>query len=195
MCTVYRGTAHRRKTMNPKPKQTRHGRHAAPRRVTVRRVAAGAAVMATGAVPLAAAGTAQAATAPGTSSGLVTQLPLTLGAPADPLTGTLSVDQSALAAAHTLAPVLQQSEVGPLASGFAPHAQALTGTLANQANPVVNRLHQAGVPTVADVTNEVGRTPLPTMGNVGQLTQSLPVDTMLGPGNPLTTSLNNVTHL
>jgi hypothetical protein len=150
------------------PRQTRHGRHAAPRRRTARRVALGAAAVAAGTVPLAAAGSAQAAVAPPSTSALVARLTPEL---------------------------LQQGPVGTLASGFTPPAQALTAGLVTRANPVVAGLSQAGVPTVGAMTNRLGQSSLPMVGNVDRLTQSLPVDSMLGPGDPLTSSLNDVTRL
>jgi hypothetical protein len=223
------------------PDQTRRdrpghrARHAAPRHPALRRFATGAAVVATGAVPLAAASGAQAAAArpsaavPGAAA-LASRLPLGLAGPADalerplavdrravpgaadtlasgtrrlaagldralPVPGTLAADLPRAAAAQLTPHLLQQGTLGTVARGVAPRAQALTGGLANGTGPEVGQLRSAGVPTVAEVTGSLGRTPLPAVGDVGQLTQSLPVQTMLSPDDPLTAPLNNLARL
>lgn len=224
-------------------------RHAAPRHTALRRIAAGAAVVATGAMPLATAASAQAAVAPGSVlPGANTDLVSTVrdALPAGALEHPLSVNGTSLRTPTALDPVaalasstlgagalppqtrqavtapdraassaeltaarliaagqaeqlapqlLERGALGGVTSDLAPRAQSLTGRIATGAAPTVSRLHAQGVPTVGDVTRGLGRSSLPSLGNVGRLTQSLPVESMLGPDDPLSAALNNATRL
>jgi hypothetical protein len=76
----------------------------------------------------------------------------------------------------------------------APQAQALAGGVVYQASPLVDPLRRSGVPTVGELTSQVGQAQLPVVGGVDQLTQSLPVDSALV-GEPLTGALRNLSTL
>jgi len=92
-----------------------------------------------------------------------------------------------------LAPnVLREGALGTVASGFAPQADDLTGGVVGQAAPLVGQLRSNGVPTVGDLTSKLSRTQLPVVGNVGGLTSSLPVTSVLGAGSPVTGTLQNL---
>jgi hypothetical protein len=91
--------------------------------------------------------------------------------------------------------LLQTGALGNLSQGLAPQTQDLTGAVVGQTAPLVNGLHQAGVPTVGDVTGQVSAATLPGVGTVGGLTKSLPVTSVLGPNSPVTGALNNLGQL
>ena len=212
-------------------------RHAVPRRpaasgATLRRVAGTAATVAAVAVPLAAAGSAQAAAAPlGDLGGALptgfalptletplsvndTQLPIRgVGASFTPaqavaegtrqlttrLNSALPLGSMVPAALPNpdqplqVAPgLLDDGALGTLSQRLAPQTQNITGSVVGQTAPLVGRLHQAGLPTVGDVTGQVSQTSLPAVGTVGGLTKSLPVTTALGPNSPVTGALNSV---
>jgi len=222
-----------------------HARHAVPRRPSASgpalrravytRLVSTAATVAAGAVPLAAAGAAQAATTP--LGDLGGELPAALSAPmlntplsvngmrlpvnqvgaalapgqavtdgARQLTGRLT---SALplgtmvpavlpdpAQPLQVAPsLLNDGALGTLSQGLTPQTQNITGTVVGQTAPLVGRLHQAGLPTVGDVTGQMSQAALPGVGTVGGLTKSLPVTTALGPNSPVTGALNSLSGL
>ncbi|HEV2634720.1 MAG TPA: hypothetical protein VGX23_06205 [Actinocrinis sp.] len=85
--------------------------------------------------------------------------------------------------------------VGALTSGFTPQADALTGAVLQQSTPMVAQLQERGVPTIGDLTNQVGDTALPMIGPIGHLTQALPLSTVLGTENPLADALSTATQL
>ena len=204
--------------------QARKGRHAAPAKPAGRRLAVAAAALAAGALPLACAGTAAAATAPQDAPMLPTlglpdsagplagSLPLAGNLPVtDLVTGMTAAERptSALPLSNLvpqlapasggplqLAPnVLRESAVGTLASGLSPQTRDLTGGLAGQAQPLVSQLRQTGVPTVGDLTGGLSSTQLPVVGTVGSVTQTLPVTTLLGTESPVTGALQNLSVL
>lgn len=151
-----------------------------------RRLAATAAALTVGAVPLACAGPAAAATPAQTDLSTLglPNLALPFGLPdsIDPLTAGVPIAQN----------VLHEGALGTLASGFAPQTDALTGGVIGQAAPLVAQLRQTGVPTVGDLTGKLSETQLPMVGSVGSLTQALPVTSMLGADGPVTGALQNV---
>lgn len=85
--------------------------------------------------------------------------------------------------------------VGALTSGFTPQAVVVNGAVLRQASPVVNQLQQGGVPTVGDLTNNLGQSSLPMVGPVGHLTRTLPLSSVLGNANPLADTLSTATQL
>lgn len=91
--------------------------------------------------------------------------------------------------------LLDDAALGTLSQGLEPQTQSITGTVVGQTAPLVGRLHQAGLPTVGDVTGRVSQTSLPGVGAVGGLTESLPVTTALGPNSPVTGALNSLSGL
>lgn len=212
-------------------------RHAAPRRpaassAALRRVACTAATVAAVAVPLAAAGAAQAAATPLGDLGAAlptafslptletplsvsgTRLPMhQAGAALTPtqavadgarqLTGRLASALPVGSMVPTVLPnpaqplqvapgLLDEGTLGTLSQRLAPQTQNITGAVVGQTAPLVDRLHQAGMPTVGDVTGQVSQTSLPGVGTVGGLTKSLPVTTALGPNSPVTGALNSL---
>ncbi|HEU5332626.1 MAG TPA: hypothetical protein VFU73_07680 [Actinocrinis sp.] len=91
-----------------------------------------------------------------------------------------------------MAGLLDGGAVGTLSQGLTPQTQSITGAVAGQTAPLVGRLHQAGLPTVGDVTGQVSQTALPGVGTVGGLTKALPVTAALGPNSPVTGALNSL---
>jgi hypothetical protein len=200
------------------PRKGRHAaRHAAPRGVVSRPAVAnelpadalGAVTGPGGALgtvmrsaPLPAQRSAPARSAAPDMSGLATSSTraLTVGAErlasALPLAGLMPQIASASDGPLQLTPnLLRNGALGALTQGFAPQTNDLTGGLVNQATPLVQQLHQRGVPTVGDVTTQLSQAQLPVVGTVGRLTQTLPVTGVLGADNPVTGALQNVSQL
>lgn len=177
-------------------------KHRRPR--TGRKIAATAAVLTAGALPLAAAGSAFAAGAPSAAPVAPTVAELS-DPPLSTLAETLPVLDQAVADQNPtmqvraalgqsipgrLAPaLLHQGPVGTLSRDFGGPTTHTAGDLVDRVQPVVRRLHGQGVPTVGEATAALSQTRVPVFGTVGDLTSAVPVGTALGQDSPVLDAL------
>lgn len=122
-------------------------------------------------------------------------VPVALGAAQTSLAATADTASGTVGDLAASLPNGGLTGISGLATGVTPQSDALTGMVIQQAKPVVDQLQQSGVPTVGGLTNQLGQTPLPAVGTVGRVTQTLPITTVLGTSNPLADTLNSTTEL